>query len=61
MAHNTAFTDERIARVLIDGGFGAVYTKRAPVFDLWAVAFLRTEDVGAGLSALSQSGLNFTQ
>ncbi|MGX5734047.1 class I SAM-dependent methyltransferase [Bosea thiooxidans] len=61
MAHNTAFTDDRIARVLIDGGFGAVYTKRAPVFDLWAVAFLRAEDAGAGLSALSQSGLDFTR
>jgi SAM-dependent methyltransferase len=61
MAHNTAFSDERMARVLIEGGFCAVYTKRAPVFDLWTAAFLREENVGPGLAALAQSGLDFTQ
>ncbi len=61
MAHNTAFSDDRIARVLIEGGFSTVHTKRAPVFDLWAVGFLRAEDAEAGLAALSQSGLDFTR
>lgn len=59
MAHHTAFTDERLAGMLLEAGFSSVHTKRASGFDLWAVAF--TDDSAASdvLADLSLTGLDF--
>ncbi len=60
MAHHTAFTDERLGRMLIEAGFAQVHTKRASSFDLWAIAFSREEDAASVLALLAESGLDFT-
>lgn len=59
MAHHTAFTDERTARLLLDAGFEEVRTRRADQFDLWAVAFAPRADIPACLRRLARSGLDF--
>ncbi|MCJ2074450.1 class I SAM-dependent methyltransferase [Methylobacterium sp. E-016] len=37
MAHKTAFTAERLGRLLIEAGFSKVIVRRGANFDLWAV------------------------
>jgi SAM-dependent methyltransferase len=58
MAHHTAFTDTRLARLLLEAGFSAVNTRRAPGFDLWAVAFLPDTPIDKRLAELAQAGLD---
>jgi SAM-dependent methyltransferase len=59
MAHHTAFTDERLGRLLIDAGFASVVTKRADSYDLWAVAFKEETSMEATLADLAMNGLDF--
>lgn len=58
MAHHTAFTDERLGRMLIEAGFTDVFTKRADGYDLWAVAFNGSSQQQAILSDLASLGLD---
>lgn len=60
MAHHTAFTDERLGRLLIEAGFTDVFTKRADSYDLWAVAFKGAMQQQAVLSELALNGLDLT-
>jgi SAM-dependent methyltransferase len=59
MAHRTAFTDERLARLLLDAGFAEVMTRRADGYDLWAVAFAPGGNPKPTLDAMAAAGLDF--
>lgn len=59
MAHHTAFTDTRLAQLLMAAGFTEVRTRRETGFDLWAVAMGPEADVKHRLFDLAESGLNF--
>lgn len=59
MSHRTAFTDERLRRMLAAAGFAAVRTRRAPGFDLWALALCETENAASVLASLARTGLVF--
>ncbi|PPD16082.1 MAG: SAM-dependent methyltransferase [Methylobacterium sp.] len=61
MAHHTAFTDLRLGRMLLEAGFVSVRTKRAPVFDLWAIAFAEDADQASWLAQLAAAGLAFEE
>jgi SAM-dependent methyltransferase len=61
MAHHTAFTDMRLARVLLEAGFTEVRTLREAGFDLWAVAFCPHADVQGCLHELMGHGLGFME
>jgi SAM-dependent methyltransferase len=59
MAHHTAFTDMRLARLLMEAGFSEIRTLRAPSFDLWAIAFGPEANIPACLDQLEAHGLMF--
>ncbi|MCF4130234.1 class I SAM-dependent methyltransferase (plasmid) [Methylobacterium sp. SyP6R] len=40
MAHRTAFTAERLGRLLLEAGFPKVLVRRGRRYDLWAVALM---------------------
>lgn len=58
MAHHTAFSQERLARLLLDGGFFEVRTV-CRSFDLWCVGVLEDTNVASVLRCLSECGLDF--
>lgn len=58
MAHHTAFSQERLARLLLDGGFCEVRTL-CRSFDLWCVAALEDTDLASLLRCLYEFGLDF--
>jgi SAM-dependent methyltransferase len=57
MRHATAFTQERLGRVLLEAGFDEVRTARVH-FDLWAVAFMPIADAARVLDELRAAGLD---
>jgi predicted SAM-dependent methyltransferase len=59
MAHRTGFTDERLARMILEAGLSEVRTMRARKFDLWAVAFAPQAHIAACLDRLARNGLDF--
>ncbi|MCA0399825.1 MAG: methyltransferase domain-containing protein [Proteobacteria bacterium] len=61
MAHHTAFTDMRLARLLMEAGFPEVRTRTDSGFDLWAVAFGPEADVGASLLEFMSHELSFLE
>lgn len=58
MAHNTAFTADRLGRLLIDAGFAEAFTKRGPAYDVWALAVMPAADIQSILSDLKAAGLD---
>ncbi len=59
MCHKTAFTDERLAGLLMDAGFPEVRTCPGPGFALWCVALMPDADVDGVLDELAVVGLDF--
>lgn len=59
MAHNTAFTAERLGNLLIECGFHEAWTTKGPAFDLWAVAFMPDADRVLLQKQLLANDLNF--
>jgi SAM-dependent methyltransferase len=59
MAHHTGFTDVRLGRLLLEAGFAEINVKRAPGFDLWAIAFAGSADIERCLADLARAGLDF--
>ncbi len=59
MRHQTGFSEERLARLLLEAGFDEVRTCRKPSFDLWAVAFKPGAERLAVFGALKRQGLDF--
>jgi predicted SAM-dependent methyltransferase len=60
MAHHTAFTEERIGRLLLAAGFAEARTLSLPEFDLWAVAFSPEADITSIIRELTRHGLPFS-
>jgi predicted SAM-dependent methyltransferase len=58
MAHRTAFTADRLGRLLLAAGFAEVRTCPLPEFDLWALALMPDCDRAATLQALAEAGLD---
>jgi predicted SAM-dependent methyltransferase len=58
MAHNTAFTADRLGRLLIDAGFAEAFTKRGASYDIWAVAVMPEANIQRVLSDLRAGGLD---
>lgn len=58
MAHHTAFSEDRLARLLLEGGFTEVRTI-CRSFDLWCVGVLADTDMASLLLGLSEFGLDF--
>jgi predicted SAM-dependent methyltransferase len=52
MAHNTAFTADRLGRLLVDAGFAEAFTKRGTSHDIWAVAVTPDADIQRVLTDL---------
>jgi len=58
MAHNTAFTADRLGRLLIDAGFAEAFAKRGPAYDVWALAVMRDTDIQRVLTDLRTARLD---
>ena len=56
MAHKTGFTAARLGHLLLEAGFGTVFT-RSVQFDLWALALMREADQSAVDSHFRAAGL----
>lgn len=61
MAHNTAFTAERLGTLLVECGFHEAWTTKGRAFDLWAVGFMPDADRAPLQDRLLANGLNFTR
>lgn len=61
MAHHTAFTDVRLANLLMQAGFAEARTRKDSGFDLWAVGFTEGADIPAVLAELEAHGLSFRE
>jgi len=60
MAHNTGFTEDRIARLLIEARFEEVLVIKGNSYDLYALALMPQADKGHILTELRGGGLDFT-
>lgn len=60
MAHHTAFTAERLGRLLVAAGFAEARTRSLPEFDLWALALMPGCDPAAVVAELARAGLDFS-
>ena len=58
MAHNTAFTADRLGRLLIDAGFAEAFTKRGPAYDVWALGVMPDTDIQRVLNDLRTARLD---
>jgi predicted SAM-dependent methyltransferase len=61
MAHRTAFTAARLGRLLVEAGFAAALTRRAPSFDLWALAVVDAASLDPVAADLAGHGLVFSR
>lgn len=59
MAHNTGFTADRVARLLLEAGFVEVLVTEGDCFDLWAVALMPDAEKDSILTSLDENGLDF--
>ena len=59
MAHHTGFTNKRLGRVLLEGGFPEAWVFSGSAFDLWAVALMRDTDKIELRRNLELAGLEF--
>lgn len=60
MAHHTAFTAERLGRMLVAAGFAEARTLPLPEFDLWALALTPGCAPEATVAELARAGLDFS-
>lgn len=60
MAHHTAFSQDRLARLLLKAGFVEVRTM-CKSFDLWCIGFLEDTNVTSVIRFLSNAGLKFEE
>lgn len=60
MAHNTGFTCARLGEALMQAGFDKVLAKRAPQYELWALALMEESDDRQITEQLSASGLDMS-
>lgn len=61
MAHHTAFTDLRLANLMLQAGFNEVRTFCDDHFDLWAVGFGPSTEIPRLLAELAVHGLSFME
>ena len=58
MRHGTAFTQDLLARDLLEAGFAEVRTTRPGNYEVWAAAFMPDADVSAIVDTLAKAGLD---
>ena len=61
MAHHTAFTDVRLARLLVEAEFDEVRTLNDAAFDLWAIGFCPAANRAEWLAMLARHGQSFEE
>jgi SAM-dependent methyltransferase len=61
MAHNTAFTAERLGNLLIQSGFHEAWTTKGRSYDLWAVALMPEADGPSIQQSLLKCDLDFSR
>jgi hypothetical protein len=59
MEHHTGFTASRIARLLLEAGFGEVRVNTSQRFELWTIAFMPRADVTGVVRTLAARNLSF--
>ena len=60
MAHKTGFTEDRIARLLLEARFEEVLVTKGRSYDLFALALTPAADKAQILATLRAGGLDFT-
>lgn len=61
MAHNSGFTEDRIARLLLEARFDEVLVIKGNCYDFYALALMPEADKDQILSELRGGGLDFTE
>jgi hypothetical protein len=59
MAHKTAFTEDRIARLFLEARFDEVLVTKGGTYDLFALALMPEADKHQILGELRNGGLDF--